>query len=53
MTKVNEEKELQNQTLANVPIGIWRRFKSKCAEKGITMTQGFIEAADMWLAKGA
>ena len=44
-------KQEQNQTLANVPLGIWRKFKSRCAEKGITMTAGFIEAVTVWLDK--
>lgn len=48
---LKETKTEQNQTLSNVPLGLWRRFKSKCAVKGITMTQGFIEAANEWLSK--
>jgi hypothetical protein len=51
MTKVNEEIKLQNQTLANIPIILWRRFKSRCVDKGITLPQGFIEAANDWLEK--
>ena len=50
MTAKDVKKE-QNQTLANVPLGIWRKFKSKCAEKGITMTAGFVEAVTEWMAK--
>ena len=51
-----ETKTEQNQTLANVPLGIWARFKAKCAlrrikEPGFTMTMGFIEAANDWLNK--
>lgn len=53
---IKEAKTEQNQTLANVPIGLWARFKAKCAmrrvkEPGFTMTQGFIEAANLWLEK--
>jgi hypothetical protein len=53
---IKETKTEQNQTLANVPLGLWARFKAKCAmkrikEPGFTMTQGFIEAANDWLAK--
>ena len=48
---VKDLKQEQNQTLANVPLGIWRKFKSKCAEKGITMTAGFLEAVTAWLDK--
>ena len=50
MTLEDAQKE-QNQTLRLVPMGIWRRFKAKCAKEGITMTQGFIEAANDWLEK--
>ncbi len=46
-----ETKTEQNQTLSMVPLGIWRKFKSRCAEKGITMTTGFIEAVTLWMNK--
>ncbi|MCK5611934.1 hypothetical protein KAR91_59240 [Candidatus Pacearchaeota archaeon] len=46
---LKEVKTEQNQTLSMVPLGIWRKFKSKCAEKGITMTAGFIEAVTKWM----
>ena len=46
-----ETKTEQNQTLANVPLGIWRKFKSRCAGKGITMTAGFVEAVTLWMNK--
>lgn len=47
-----ETKTEQNQTLANVPLGIWRKFKVKCAGKGITMTAGFVEAITFWMKEG-
>jgi hypothetical protein len=48
---IKDTKTEQNQTLANVPIVFWRRFKTKCVSKGITMTQGFMEAATLWLER--
>ena len=48
---IKETKTEQNQTLANVPIIFWARFKAKCAMKQITMTEGFIEAVTGWLEK--
>lgn len=48
---LKETKTEQNQTLANVPLDIWRKFKSKCATEGITMTAGFIEAVTLWMNK--
>jgi hypothetical protein len=48
---IKEAKQEQNQTLANVPVVFWRRFKTKCAAKGLSMTAGFIEAVTLWLEK--
>lgn len=48
---IEETKTEQNQTLANVPVVFWRRFKTKCASKGINMTTGFIEAVTLWLGE--
>ena len=48
---IKEIKTEQNQTLANVPVIFWRRFKAKCASEGLTMTQGFIEAVTLWFEK--
>jgi hypothetical protein len=48
---IEDLKTEQNQTLSMVPLGIWRKFKSRCAEKGITMTAGFVEAVTLWMNK--
>ena len=48
MTAKDIKKE-QNQTLANVPVVFWREFKGACVAKGITMTEGFIAAAKLWM----
>ncbi len=46
-----EIKTEMNKTLLNVPVVFWARFKSKCAAKGLSMTEGFIEAVTAWLEK--
>ncbi len=43
-----ETKTEQNQTLSNVPLEVWRKFKIECAKEGITMTQGFIDAFNLY-----
>lgn len=48
---LEKAKEEQNKTLRLIPMGLWRRFKGKCGTEGISLTQGFIEAANLWLEK--
>jgi len=43
-----ETKTEQNQTLSRVPLETWRKFKIECAKEGVTMTQGFIDAFNIW-----
>ncbi len=44
----NETKKEQNQTLSNVPLDEWRDFKIECAKRGVTMTEGFLQAKKAW-----
>lgn len=44
-------KELQDKSIRNVPIVLWNRFAGGCKAKGMTVTEGIIEALNMWLNK--
>ena len=40
-----------DKTIKSIPVVLWARFKSRCAAKGLSITQGFIEAVTLWLEK--
>lgn len=42
-----------DKTIKSIPVVLWVRFKSRCASKELSITQGFIEAITEWLIKGA
>ena len=44
----NETKTEQNQTLSKVPLNEWQDFKIECAKQGVTMTEGFLKAKNIW-----
>jgi hypothetical protein len=48
---LKETKKEMDKTLRKVPVGIWCRFKGRCGERNINLTQGFIEAVNLWLEK--
>lgn len=44
-----EIKETQDKSIRNVPVVLWNRFVGKCKTKGMTITQGIIEAINGWM----
>lgn len=48
---IKEFNETTTAFIRNMPIGLWRKFRSKCELLGITSAQGAIEALRDWIDK--
>ena len=48
---IDSVKKEMDKTIKSIPVVLWARFKGKCANKRLTITQGFIEAITEWLEK--
>lgn len=46
---IDSVKKEMDKTIKSIPVVLWARFKSRCAAKGLKITQGFIEAVTLWL----
>ena len=46
---IEEIKETQDKSVKKVPVVLWNRFVGKCKTNGMTVTQGIIEALNLWL----
>jgi len=41
--------KVADKSIRNVPIGIWQKFVGRCIGQGKTVTQGIIEALNLWM----
>lgn len=48
---MNEITETMDKSVRKVPIVLWNRFVGKCKTNGMTVTQGIIEAINLFLTK--
>ena len=46
-----EIKTTQDKSIRDVPVVLWNRFVGRCKTNGKTVTEGIIEALNMWLSK--
>lgn len=45
------KEEVKDKSIKNVPVSFWNKFAGRCKERGMTVTQGFIEATTEWMKK--
>ena len=43
--------KIADKSIRNIPIGLWMKFVGHCHSKGMTVTQGIIEAINLYLDK--
>ena len=46
---IKEIQETQDKSIKKVPVKLWARFVGACKTEQMTVTQGIIEAFDMFL----
>ena len=43
--------EVKDKSIRDMPVTLWNRFAGECKTRGMTVTQGAIEAFTDWLNK--